>query len=412
MTDELSRTAFERIAASHPWLVRVRPAAEVVPGLAPNLILHAAPPTRWAEMGDLLRGGMIGAALFEGLARTPEEAVARAESGEIRFAAAQDHGGMAGGVGSLTASMPVMVVEDRSTGARSTHNLMEGLGRTLVSGAYDGEVLSRLAWFRDELGPTLDRALAALGGIDLRELIAEALTRGDELHNRNRAATSLLVNHLTLGMLEAGIQPAEQLRALRFVAGNPQFFVGAVLPAAKLMLSAAHGIAGCSIVTALGANGRDCGLQLSGTGESWFIAPGETPTGVLQPGAFADEVAPGCGDSFVAELAGFGASVLPAAPALCPVIGVGLGDAERFAENAYTLAVGEHPYYRVPALGFRGIPIGFDARRIVHMGIRPVIDIMMCHRRPGIGLVGMGTVSAPLSCFQDALAALDGTNHT
>ena len=399
--------AYERIVASHPRLVGVRPAAEIVPGMQANLILHAAPPTRWADMPDLMRGGMVGAALYEGLARTPDEAIAKAQAGEIEFDAAQNHGAMAGGVGSITASMPVMVVEDRTNGNVATHFVMEGLGRTLVSGFYDEAVLERLRWFRDSFAPMLDAAVKAVGGIDLRDMMAEALCRGDELHNRNRAATSMLVNALTPGMIDAGASGAEIKKALAFLAGNPQFFVGCVLPAAQLMLRAAQGIPGCSVVTAIGANGRDCGIQISAFPERWFVAPGEVPTGVLQAGVAQSDVAPGCGDSFVGELAGFGATVLPAAPALGPVIGASLEDGARFAKDSYAVCVGEHPHYKVPALAFRGIPIAFDARKIVATGKRPVIDIAMSHRRPGMGAIGMGIVSPPISCFEQAVRALD-----
>ena len=111
VVEEANRRAIKRVLASDPWLVGVKPAREVVRGLAPNMILHAAPPTTWDEMCDLLRGGMIGAALFEGLAATAEEAEAKARSGELAFAAAQDYGAMAGGVGSITASLPVMMLD-------------------------------------------------------------------------------------------------------------------------------------------------------------------------------------------------------------------------------------------------------------------------------------------------------------
>jgi hypothetical protein len=408
MATDPSSLAFERIVASHPWLLGVRPAHEVVPGMRRNLILHAAPPTSWADMSELMRGGMIGAALFEGLAQTPEEARAKAERGEIEFDAAQNHGAMAGGVGSITASLPVIVVEDRPNRNRSFHFLMEGLGRTLVAGAYDNEVLERLRWFRDRFGPLLDQAIRARGGIDLRALMVEALLRGDELHNRNRAATSLFLNHVALGLVEVDAPQAEKKRALSFLFENGQFFVCAVLPATELMLRAAHGIPGCAVLTAIGANGRDCGLKLSGLGDRWFIARSDIPRGVLQPGINPADVAPGCGDSFLAECAGFGASVLPAAPALGPVIGATLDDGLRFAEGAYRIALGEHPHYRVPALGFRGIPVAVDARKVVGSGTLPVIDIMIVHRNPGVGLIGMGVVSPPMRCFEEAVKALDG----
>jgi hypothetical protein len=405
MSVDPNRVAFDRIVASHPWLNGVRPASDVIEGMRPNLILHAAPPTTWRDMSDLMRGGMIGAAIFEGIASTPQEAVAKAEAGEIEFDAAQDHGAMAGGVGSITASLPVMVVEDRPHGSRSCHFLMEGLGRTLVAGAYDAEVLDRLRWFRDSFGPLLDMAIRALGGIDLRELMAEALMRGDELHNRNRAATSLFINQIALGLLDVDAPSADKRRALHFLNGNGQFF--AVLPTAQLMLRAGHGIPGCSLVTSIGANGRDCGLKLSGTGDQWFVAPGKVPHGVLQSGVGMSDVAPGCGDSFLAEFAGFGASVLPASPALCPVIGASLSEAARFADSAYRVSLGEHPHYKIPALDFRGIPVGVDARKVIETKALPIIDIMMVHRKPGLGLAGMGLVSPPMRCFEDAVKALD-----
>jgi hypothetical protein len=407
MSPGANALAYERMVASHPWLVGVRPAAEVVPGLRKNQILHAAPPAAWKDMSDLLRGGMIGAALFEGLARTPEEAVAKAEAGQIEFGAAQDLGAMAGGVGSITASLPVLVVEDRANGNTSAHFLMEGFGRTLVFGAYDDAVLERLRWFRDGLGPALDRAIRAVGGLDLREMIAEALTRGDELHNRNRAATSMFVNRIALGLVEAGLPAAEHRRILAFLSDNMQFFVCAVLPAAQLMLRAADGIPGCGVVTGIGGNGRDCGIRLSGLGRRWFTAPGAVPRGVLQPGATEGDIGPGCGDSFLVECAGLGASVLPAAPALVPALGVTAADAAHFAEQAPRIALGEHPHYKVPALGFRGIPVGVDARKVVETGIRPVIDIVMGYKKAGVGMAGMGIVSPPLSCFVEAVKALD-----
>lgn len=411
MASSPNALAFERIVASHPWLVGVRPASEVIRDLPRNLILHAAPPTSWRDMSELMRGGMIGAALFEGLARTPEEAIAKAEAGEIKFDAAQNRGAMAGGVGSITASLPVMVVEDRSNGNRSCHFLMEGLGKTLVAGAYDESVLARLAWFRDSFGPLLDQAIKAIGGIDLRELMAEALQRGDELHNRNRAATSMFVNHVALGLLEVEAPAEEKKRLLRFLNDNGQFFVCAVLPATELMLRAAHGIAGCAVVTSIGANSRECGLKLSGLGDRWFVAPADVPRGVLQPGVTTADVAPGCGDSFLAECAGFGASVLPASPALGPVIGASLADAQRYAEGAYRISLGEHPHYRIPALGNRGIPVAVDARKVIESGTLPVIDIMMVHRKPGIGLAGMGVVSPPMRCFEEAVRSLNASEN-
>jgi hypothetical protein len=339
----------------------------------------------------VLRAGVDGAARFEGIEPTA-----------VELGAAQDHSAMAGGAGSITWSTPVVVVEDRLTGGRAFHFLMEGFGRTLILGSYDDEVSARLRWLRDELAPALDAALAALGGIDCRELMAEALRRGDELHNRNAAATSMLAERLA-PVLEGG--PEARRRSFEFLRGNPQFFVAVSLAASRLALEAGHGVEGSSLLTAVGANGRDCGIRVSGLGDRWFVAPAEVPEGVFLDGFGADDAGPGCGDSLLVECAGLGATVLPAAPALWPLVGADEARARRIFGDTVAIALGEHPHYRVPALGDRGAPTGIDALRVLETGIRPVIDIVMLHREAGRGMIGFGLTSPPLACFEQAGAA-------
>ena len=394
--------------AARPRLVAVRPAGEVVPRLEHDLILHAAPAQPWSEMSELLRGGMIGAALNEGLATTPEEAERKAAAGKIRFAAAQDHSAMAGGVGSISWSTPVVVVEDAATGARAFHPVMEGLtGKALVLGMYEPEVLERLAWMREELAPALEAAIAAVGGIDVHAIMAEALRRGDELHNRNAAATSMLVEQLAPGLARAGVDRAVSERLFAFVRTNAQFFVAASLAAARLALDLADGVAGSGLVTACGANGTEAGIRVSGLPGRWFTAPAEVPQGVLFPGFGPEDAGRGCGDSFLIECYGLGGTLLAAAPALWPVVGVDEARAREIFSDAQRIALGEHADYRVPLLGDAAAPAGVDARLVVATGIRPVIDIVMVHPQRGRGAVGFGLTSPPLACFEQAVAALD-----
>ena len=403
---QANERAIEAVLASEPWLVGVRPAGDVVPGLEPDLILHAAPPAAPETVSELLLGGLTGAALFEGLAESVEEAETAIRAGRIRLSAAQDHEAMAGGAGCITASLPVLVLEDRSTGQRAFHFLMEGFGKTLVLGMVEDEALERLRWFRDELGPALDAALASLGGVDIRALIAEALRRGDELHNRNAAATSMLVERLVPGFILAGVPGPVQRRLLEFVSGNPQFFVAASLAACRLALAAGDGVEGSSLVTAVGANGRDCGIKVSGLPGHWFTAPAERPVGPLLPGFGSDDIGPGCGDSLLVECAGLGASILSAAPALWPLLGVDERRARQLVEDTQRIALGEHPHYRVPVLGDRGAPTGIDVFRVVATRIRPVVDIVMVHPERGRGMIGFGLTSPPMACFEAAAAAL------
>jgi Protein of unknown function (DUF1116) len=385
--------AIAGVLACKPRLVGIKPALEVVPGMRRELLLHAGPPAAWDQLSPTLQAGAAGAAEVEGL--SPDDVV---------FASAQDFSSMAGGAGSITASTPVVCIEDDASGRRAFHFLMEGFGRTLILGMTGEDIAERLRWLREEAAPALDAAVQALGGIDCDAIMIEALRRGDELHNRNAAATSMLAERLAPGLALAGVAAAVQERLFSFLQGNAQFFVAVSMAASKLMLDAGHGVEGSTLVTAMGANGRDCGIKVSGLGDEWFVAPAEVPEGVLLEGFTYDDAAPGCGDSLLVECAGLGASVLPAAPALWPLLGVDEARARRIFERTREIALAEHPRFRVPALGDAGAPVGVDLQRVLETGTRPVIDIVMLHREPGRGLIGFGLTSPPLACFQQAAA--------
>jgi len=201
------------------------------------------------------------------------------------------------------------------------------------------------------------------------------------------------------------VDAAARRRIFDFLRGNSQFFVAASLAASRLALDAGHGVEGSSLVTAVGANGRDCGIKVSGLGDEWFTAPAEVPEGVFLEGFGPADAGPGCGDSLAVECAGLGATVLSAAPALWPLVGADEARARRIFEETELIALGEHPHYRVPVLGDRGAPTGIDLLRVVETGIRPVIDIVMVHREPGRGLIGFGLTSPPMSCFEQAAQA-------
>lgn len=389
-----NQTALERVIACRPRLLGVKPAIDVVPGMSAKLVLHAAPPADPESLAAPLHAALAGAAGLEGLSLS-----------EVELAAAQDHGAMAGGAGAITASTPVVVIEDQASGRRAYHFLMEGFGRALILGMTGDDVFERLRWLRDQATPALDQAIEALGGIDCDEIIIEALRRGDELHNRNAAATSMLAERLAPGLARAGVPVEVQERLFAFLRGNPQFFVAISLAATKLMLDAGHGIEGASLVSAVGANGRECGVKISGLGDEWFVGPAEAPRGVPGESFSQADAAPACGDSLLVECAGLGASVLPAAPALWPLLGVDQARAKEIHDATATISLGEHPRYRVPALAGRGIPVGIDLMEVVATGIRPVIDIVMLHREAGRGMVGFGLVSPPMACFEAAAAA-------
>jgi hypothetical protein len=72
-------------------------------------------------------------------------------------------------------------------------------------------------------------------------------------------------------------------------------------------------------------------------------------------------------------------------------------------ERMYEITVAEHPVYRIPALAFRGVPSGIDIERVVATGIGPVMDVGVAGRTGG--QIGAGLMTAPLECFEKAVAA-------
>ena len=166
-------------------------------------ILHAGPPIEWDRMCGPMQGAIVGAILYEGWAKGHEAAKQLVEHGDVAFAPCHHHGAVGPMAGIISPSMPVWIVRDPANGQRSFSNLNEGLGKVLRFGANDEEVLDRLAWMATTLYPALDAAFAEVGGIALKPLIAQALNMGDEVHNRNVAATSLLLRRLVPATLRS-----------------------------------------------------------------------------------------------------------------------------------------------------------------------------------------------------------------
>jgi hypothetical protein len=157
---------------ARPILKAVATARDVIPGMKDNLFLHAGPPIEWGRMSGPLRGAIIGAMLFEGIAKSEAEAISMVERGEVEFDSCHHHGTVGPMAGVTSASMKVYVVENAGHGNKSFSNLNEGYGKVLRYGAFSDDVLKKLRWMNDVLGVALADALAGSNGIDMRALIA------------------------------------------------------------------------------------------------------------------------------------------------------------------------------------------------------------------------------------------------
>ena len=404
--DAANREAIRRLGAAQPVLVDVRPAIEVVPGMTPTTLLHAGPPLPWARMSGPVRGAVIGALLYERLAETPEDAERLAASGKLTFDPCHHHAAVGPMAGITTARMPVLVMENRAGGNRSYSTLNEGLGKALRYGAFAPDVIERLRWFETVLGPALGEVLRRIGGVDIRSLIAQAVQMGDECHNRNRAASALLIKTLAPHVAALDIPAVERERILTFAAGNDHFFLNVGMAACKAVLDAAHGVPWSSLVTVMARNGTEFGIRVSGLGDRWFTGPSGTPVGLYFPGFSGDDANPDMGDSAITETAGLGAFAMAGAPAIVQFVGGTPADALAHTRRMYEITIGESEAYRLPALDFRGTPTGIDVRLVLQTGILPQINTGIAHRLPGIGQIGAGLVNPPMACFEAAGRAL------
>ena len=402
--------ATRRMLAATATLVDVRPAAELL-GLQPGQFCHAGPPISYDRACGPLRGALTGAILLEGLADDLAGAERLAASGTLELRSCHARGGVAPMAGLVSPSMWLLVLRDEVHDRTSWCPLNEGLGKVLRYGAYSPEVIARLRWMSDVLGPALQAAVrtAAIqptGPIDIKAIIGQMVQMGDEGHNRNRAGTLMLLRELFPHLAGAGLPATDLAEVARFIGGNDHFFLNLVMPAAKLQAQAAAGIAGSTVVTAMARNGTDFGIQVAGTGEAWFTSPAAVPVGLYLGGFGSADANPDIGDSAITETAGLGGFAMAGAPAIVRFVGGSVPDALRTTAEMYEITVAENPAYALPALDFRGTPTGIDVTAVLRTGLLPRINTGIAGRVAGTGQVGAGLVSPPVDCFTAALAGL------
>ena len=403
--DQANRHAVERLLSARPILRGVAPARDVIPGMRDNLILHAGPPITWERASGPMRGGIIGALIFEGLARNAAEAEARIKAGEIDLVPCHHHQTVGPMAGVTSASMQVYILENVTHGNRAYSTLNEGYGKVLRYGAYSADVIGKLRWMHTVMGPILAEALAAGDGLDIRALLAEALHMGDEGHNRNKAGSFIFTTRLAPLIARTCRDQTEMARVLQFLGENALSVLNPVMAACKAMCDAAHGVEGSTLVSAMARNGTDFGIRVSGLGDQWFTAPVETPRGLYFPSFSAADASGDIGDSTITETAGIGGFAMAAAPAIVTFVSGTPQDALNATLEMYEITVAEHTTFTIPALGFRGTPTGIDIRQVVELGITPRINTGIAHKEAGVGQVGAGLVRPPMAIFEQALLA-------
>jgi succinyl-CoA synthetase alpha subunit len=402
---EANALALQRMTAAGADLVDVRPAHEAL-GLERGTFLHAGPPIEWERASGPMRGALIGAVLFEGLADTAEEAERQLAAAAYTLEPCHHRDAVGPMAGVVSPSMWLYELRDEVHDHTSWCSLNEGLGKVLRYGAYGPEVIDRLHWMNTTLGPLLQQAVRAAGPIDIKAIITQMLQMGDEGHNRNRAGSLMLLRELLPALIAADAPSTDIAEAVRFSGANEHFFLNLGMPACKLSTMAAEGVAGSTVVTTMARNGTDFGIRTAGTGDWWFTGPANTPEGLFLGDYGPDDANPDIGDSAITETAGIGGFAMAAAPAIVRFVGGDVPFALRATRTMHEITVGEHTAYQVPILEFRGTPTGIDVTAVARTGILPQINTGMAGRVAGTGQVGAGLVNPPAECFTAALEAL------
>jgi len=406
--ESANRVAVERMMDSEPVWVDIGPAKEKIHGLKEKMLLHAGPPISWKDASGPLRGAIIGACLYEGWAETETRAEKLAEEGEVILDPDHHHDAVGPMAGVISPSMPVYELMDRKFGTKTFSNMNEGIGKVLRYGAYSKDVLDRLRWLAEKAAPVLKatvKDMNSTGGLQLKPMIAQALTMGDDCHNRYVATTSLFARQIAPHIVRTGYDVETISQVSRSIDENNFTMLNMGMAAAKAMTMAAHNVKHSTIVTVMSRNGTDAGIWVSSLGRRWFTSKAPVPKGLWFPGFTEADANPDIGDSAITETAGFGGFAMATAPAIVSWVGGSVQAATEVTNRMYEITHTQHKHFLIPFLDFRGTPTGIDIRKVLKTGIAPTINTGIAHRKAGVGQIGAGTITFPMQVFRDAFEA-------
>jgi len=403
--DAANAEVVRRLDTGSPKAVRIRPAAEAVPGLDGWTLLHCGPVIDYADAVDPLRRSMRAAVVAEGWADDVAEADRLLATGRVGLEPANRHDASVPMVTAMGPSQPVWVVEEAAGGTRAFAPVNQGPGDTAWFGRDTPGAIERLRFLAAVAGPLLDGTLRSHGPIDVVSIAGQGLQMGDDVHIRVQASTNLLLRDLLPHLM--ALDDPRRVALAEYLAGNHLFFLPVAMAAARALTGWAANVAHSSIVTTMTRNGTDFGVGLAGS-QVWHLAPAPPVGHALYYAGYGPESgAPDVGDSAVLELVGLGAAAAAGSPSVAAFVGGTMADARATTEELDLVCVGRSSRFRLPVLDQRGTPLGVDARRVAELGITPKITTGVLHASDGSGQIGAGVAEAPVSCFVDAVKALD-----
>ncbi len=405
--DAANAEVLRRLDHGVPFLVDVRRAIDVVPGMGERTLLHPGPRCAWAEVCDPLRRSMRAAVVAEGWAADIAAADALLDSAGVDLAAANEHASVVPMATALGPSMPVWVVDNRDGGTRAFAPIGQGPGDVAWYGRESPAAIDRLVFLREVAGPLLAQIVAQLGPIDVFAIAAQGVQMGDDVHLRTQASSNQLIRTMLPAIARLGADP-RMVALAEYLAGNHLFFLTVAMAGAKSLTMSAAQVPGSTIVTTMARNGTTYGIRV-GDLDRWFVTEAPPVAEALYYAGYGpQDAAPDIGDSAVLELVGLGGPAAAGSPAVAAFFGGSMTDAARATEDMAQICAAESSRFKLPVMGFRGTPLGVDLRRVVETGITPKVNTGVLHASAGLGQVGAGVATAPLAGFRAALLALGG----
>ncbi|HZW58430.1 MAG TPA: DUF1116 domain-containing protein [Nitrososphaerales archaeon] len=399
-----NQKAVERILEAEAILTDLKPAIRAIPGFREDLVTHAGPPIEWERMCKPQKLAVLNAIRYEGLADTQEEADRLVRTGEVLVEPNHNYNNVSGMCGVTSASMPVLIVEDRVHGNRAfdwQQTDMTSFGQSYEDG------VKEIQFVQNTLAPVMAAAIKVGGGLNVKQLLAQGLQMGDELHGIFDATRGVFLNWILPHLLRTDF-PKETLAQVGdyFSTYGGRWYCGnMMMGACKVMMDAARGIKYSTIVTAMSRNGVEFGIKVSGLGDRWFLGPASEIKGFMFPGFRDEESTLDIGDSAISESRGLGGTALPASPSQARLLGENFQSALEHTRAMREVSTAEDPLFRIPYMNFTGVPVGIDVRKVVQSGTVPKIDTGMAHKEGGHGIIGTGISEAPMVAFKKALVA-------
>jgi hypothetical protein len=391
MNDANARAA-ARIGSVRPQWVAVRSAREAL-GLDGRILLHAGPAFSDRGLGPAhlpppMRNAAVLSCLHEKWAASAHEAEKLLASGAVKMEPSFSRDVATPLVAMVSPSTTLAEIADGKQ--RYFAFLGTGGGPQQRFGSPDPEILERLKFRESVLATGFAELLDT--PVDLLSIARAAIREGDDLHNRLSSATALLFSLLNTRKAET----KEAKQTLQVIAEAPLYFLNLWMPACQLMLLAAEGTMGSSLVTRLCANGEHVGIQVAGLPGEWFTAPASLVQGPFMKGAPDNpRHPPATGDSGVIDAFGLGGQGLRHAPSLQAAFAQWLPTDDD--ARARSMLAGQHPILETP--------IALDAAAIARGKLSPLLSTGMVSA-DGRGLLGRGICAVPVEPFAAAVARL------